>query len=192
MNLRKLDIRKLPFLKEGLVLTLFFAVTTITFNILFYTPSKKEISRLKSNIDQLNTEITGFQAIASSAENEYKRLQASLKISEEKEAMFNLSKDQIPSVKEVSSILNELSSNLSGLTLKSMKTSPIDDNGEYIKLPLVMEFQGGFQALGPYLTAIEKSRRLIGVEHIELIKDNNAGLSIRMELNIYLMKEGGI
>lgn len=192
MNLQDLKIKKFPLLKEGIVLTLFFVVITLVFNILFYSPLKKEIKGLKGDIENLNSNIADYQAVASSAENESKRLQDVVKAYEDMESRLLFSKDQIPSEKEVSNILKELSSSRPGLTLVAIQTSPLESKGEYSRLPLVLQLRGGFQSLGAYLVSIENSRRLIGVENINLVKEDNAGLSIRMELSAYLMKEGAV
>lgn len=192
MNLQDLKIKKFPLLKEGVVLTLFFAVITLVFNILFYSPLKKEIKGLKGDIENLNSNIAGYQAVASSAENESKRLQDVVKAYEDMESRLLFSKEQIPSEKEVSNILMELSSPRSGMTLVNIQTSPLEDKGEYSRLPLVLQLRGGFKSLGTYLVSLENSRRLIGVENINLVKEDKAGLSIRLELSAYLMKEGAV
>ncbi|MBM2837795.1 MAG: pilO [Deltaproteobacteria bacterium] len=192
MNLRDLKIKKFPLLKEGIVLTLFFAVITLVFNIWFYSPSKKEIKGLKGDIEKLNRNMTDYQAVASSAENESKRLQDVVKAYEEMESRLLFSKEQIPSEKEVSNILMELSSARPGLTLVTIQASPLEDKGEYSRLPLVLQLRGGFQSLGTYLASLENSRRMIGVENINVLKEEKAGVSIRMELNVFLMKEGAV
>lgn len=192
MTLQDLNIKKFPLLKEGIVLTLFFAMITLVFNIWFYSPSKKEIKGLKVDIEKLNSNIADYQAFASSAENESKRLKEVVKAYEDMESRLLFSKEQIPSEKEVSNILMELSSPRPGLTLVNIQTSPLEDKGGYSRLPLVLQLRGGFQSLGTYLASLENSRRLIGVENINLVKDDNAGLSIRMELSAYLMKEGAV
>lgn len=194
MNLRDLKIKKFPFLKEGIVLTLSFAMITLVFNIWFYSPSKKEIKGLKGDIEKLDGNIADYKAVASSAENESKRLQDVVKAYEEMESRLLFSKEQIPSEKEVSNILMELSSPRPGLTLVSVQTSPLEDKGEYSRLPLVLQLRGGFQSLGTYLASLENSRRLIGVENINVVKDKEekTGLSIRMELSAYLTKEGAV
>lgn len=192
MNLRDLKIKKVPLLKEGIVLTLFFAVITLVFNIWFYSPSKKEIKGLKVDIEKLNSNIADYKAFASTAENESKRLKDVIKAYEDMESRLLFSKEQIPSEKEVSNILMELSSPRSGITLVNIQTSPLEDKGGYSRLPLVLQLRGGFQALGTYLLSLENSRRLIGVENINLVKEDKAGLSIRLELSAYLMKEGAV
>ena len=192
MNLRDLKIKKFPLLKEGIVLTLFFAVITLVFNIWFYSPSKKEIKGLKGDIEKLNRNMTDYQAVASSAENESKRLKDVVKAYEEMESRLLFSKEQIPSEKEVSNILMELSSARPGLTLVTIQASPLEDKGEYSRLPLVLQLRGGFQSLGTYLASLENSRRMIGVENINVLKEEKAGVSIRMELNVFLMKEGAV
>lgn len=192
MNLRDLKIKKFPLLKEGIVLTLFFAMITLVFNIWFYSPSKKEIKGLKVDVEKLNSNIADYKAFASSAENESKRLKDVVKAYEDMESRLLFSKEQIPSEKEVSNILMELSSPRSGMTLVNIQTSPLEDKGEYSRLPLVLQLRGGFQSLGTYLVSLENSRRLIGVENINLVKEDEAGLSIRLELSAYLMKEGAV
>ena len=192
MNLRDLKIKKFPLLKEGIVLTLFFAMLTFVFNIWFYSPSKKEIKGLKVDIEKLNSNIADYKAFASSAENESKRLQDVVKAYEDMESRLFFSKEQIPSEKEVSNILMELSSPRPGLTLVNIQTSPLEDKGEYSRLPLVLPLRGSFQSLGTFLVSLENSRRLIGVENINLVKEDKAGLSIRLELSVYLMKEGAV
>ena len=117
MNLQDLKIKKFPLLKEGIVLTLFFFMITLVFNIWFYSPSKKEIKGLKVDIERLNSNIADYKAFASSAENESKRLKDVVKAYEDMESRLLFSKEQIPSEKEVSNILKELSSPRPGLTL---------------------------------------------------------------------------
>jgi Tfp pilus assembly protein PilO len=192
MNLGDLKIKKFPLFKEGIVLTLSFAMITFVFNIWSYSPSKKEIKGLKGEIKTLNSNIADYQAVASSAENESKRLQDVVKAYEEMESRLLFSKEKIPSEKEVSNILMELSSPRPGLTLVNIQTSPLEDKGEYSRLPLVLQLRGSFQSLGTYVVSLENSRRLIGVENINLVKEDKAGLSIRIELSAYLMKEGAV
>lgn len=194
MTLLNLNLKKFPLLKEVIVLTLFFASTIFVFNMLFYVPAKREMKGIEAEIGKFNTNIADYQAVASSAENESKRLQDVVKAYEEMEARLLFSKEQIPPEKEVSDILKELSSPHPGLTLVSVQTSPLEDKGEYAKLPLALQFRGDFPSLGAYLASLENSRRLIGVENINLVKDKEekAGLSIKMELNVFLMKEGAV
>ena len=192
MNLRDLKIEKFPLVKEGIVLALLFAMITLVFNVWFYSPSKKEIKGLKEDIEKLNSNIADYKAFASSAENESKRLKDVVKAYEDMESRLLFSKEQIPSEKEVSNVLMELSSPRPGMTLVSIQTSPLEDKGGYSRLPLVLQLRGGFQSLGTYLVSLENSRRLIGVENINLVKDDKAGLSIRLELSAYLMKEGAV
>ena len=192
MNLRDLKLQKLPLLKEGIFLIVLFVSVTFIFNFLFSAPVKRMIKGLKSDMDSLDGNRANYLAAAAALGKETERLQELTKSYEEMESSLLQSKEQILPVKEVPNILKDLSSPRPGLTIISVHTSPFEDKGEYLRLPLVLSIRADFRSFGAYIASIEHSRRLIGVENINLVKDDKAGLSIRLELSAYLMKEGAV
>lgn len=192
MNLRDLKLPKFALLKEGVVLILLFVSITFIFNFFFNAPVKRMIKELKADMASLDGNRANSLAIAAALGKETERLQELTKSYEEMESSLLLSKDQILPVKEVPNILKELSSPRPGVTIISVHTSPIEDKGEYLRLPLVLQVKGDFRSFGAYIDSIEHSRRFIGVENINMVKEEKGGLSIRLELSAYMMKEGAV
>lgn len=192
MNLRDLKLPKFTLLKEGVVLVLLFVSITFIFNFLFNAPVKRMIKELKADMESLDVNKSNYMAAAAALGKETERLKELTKSYEEMESSLLLSKDQILPAKEVPNILKEISSPRPGVTLVSVHAAALEDKGEYLRLPLVLSMRGDFRSLGAYIDSIEHSRRLIGVENINMFKDEKGGLSIRLELSAYLMKEGAV
>lgn len=192
MNLRDLKLPKFALLKEGIVFVLLFVLIVFIYNLFFNAPVKRMIKELKADMASLEGNRANYLAISAALGKETERLQELTKSYEEMESSLLLSKEQILPAKEIPNILKELSSPRPGLTIVSVHTSPVEDKGEYLRLPLVLSLRGDFRSFGAYIDSLENSRRLVGVENINMVKDEKGGLTIRLELSAYLMKEGAV
>jgi len=192
MTFLHLNWKRFHLVKEGIGLFLIFSAITIAFDAGYYLPSKREINGLKGEVEKLEGRVAGYQAAQAASGKDYKRLQELLRTYEGMEVSLLLGKEQIPPAKEVSNVLKEISSPRPGLTLLSLQASPVEDKGECLRLPLVLQFRGTFPSFGAYIVSLENSGRLISVENIKLVKENSAGLLIRMDISTYLMKDGAV
>lgn len=192
MNLRDLKFQKFPLLKEGIVLIVLFVSITFIYNSLFNAPVKRIVKELKTDMESLEVNRASYLAAAAALGKETERLQEVTRSYEEMESSLLYSKEGIPPAKDVSKILKELSSPRPGVTIISVHTSPIEDKGEYLRLPLVLSIRGDFQSMGAYIDSLEHSRRLIGVENINMVKEEKGDLLIKLELSAFLMKEGAV
>lgn len=192
MNLRDLKLRKLHLLTEGVVLVVIFVSLTFIYNLLFNAPVKRMIKELNAEMGSLDVNRSNYLAAAEALSKETERLNEVTRSYEEMVSSLQLSKENILPAREGSNILRELYSPRPGMTIISVHTSPFEDKGEYLRLPLVLSVKGNFQSLGGYIDSLENSRRLIGIESISMAKEEKGGLTIRLELSAYLMKEGAV
>lgn len=192
MTLFNLRPKGFPLFRDVIISFVVFILLGFLFYRQLYLPGAVNTKGLKGDIEKLNSDIAGFQATAAASENELKRLQDIIKAYADIQERFLFSKEQLLPEKAVSSIVKEVSSTPPGVTLISAQVSPLEDKGEYLRLPMVLRVRGDFISFGNYVVNLENSRRLISIENISMAKEANTGLSIRLEVSAYLMKEKAI
>ena len=189
MTLLKSKIFSSPLFKERFSLLVLFLAICFVYYGWFYKPVVGEVVAVKTEVDSLKGEAAKYRAAASDAARDAKRLEEMTAAYEGMKERLLFIKERLPSVKEVSGILREVSSPFPGVTFISVQPSAVEDKGTHMRLPISLQIRGDFPSLGRYISSIEDSRRLIGIENITIGKDAKTGLMIRLELSVYLMPE---
>ena len=57
---------------------------------------------------------------------------------------------------------------------------------------MTLQIRGDFPSFGQYLSSLDASKRLIGVESINMVREAQDGVLIKAELNVFLLKEGAL
>lgn len=190
MNFIKSVSRLALFARELIALITVLSFIGLLYYAVIYHPASNKIRTLRTGLETLDSEVLRLQSFMKLSENEMTRFQDLSKTLSETETRLFLIREQMPASGEAPKILKELSSPGFGLELTSVQTSSLEDKGEYIVMPVTLQMRGRFASIGRYLEGLEKSQKLISIENISITKDSETGLSLKLELNAYLMKDG--
>lgn len=181
-----------PLFKERGCLLIFFLTTGFAFYFLGYAPLVKKSVAIEAEVDKLRKEAADYQLVVSSAEKDVKRLEEIMAAYKVMEEGLLFVKERLPSVREVSAILREVSGRHAGITFLSIQPLSVEDKGLYMRYPVTLQIRGDFPSFGQYLSSLDASKRLIGVENINMVREAQDGVLIKAELNVYLLKEGAL
>lgn len=173
--------------KEWLFLFFLFLISGFTYYALVYTPVGRQIKGIRAENERLGGEAAGYRNLVSNAKKEAGRLEEVVTAYEGVKEKLLLIKERLPSTDEVSGILKEVVSHQPGITFISVQSSAIEAKGSYLRLPLSLQLRGDFPSFGGFLSRLEGSRRLVGVENISIVRDGKPGLLIKLELSVYLI-----
>lgn len=182
------SLNRFKLLNEFLVFLAVWAATGGVFYLWLYAPSASAIRNIRSDMERLAT----VQASAGDYEREIKRLQYLNSEYEKMKTIYAFPEGQLRPEKEVSDILRELSLSHSGVTLLSVQTSPLEDKKDYLRLPMALHLRGDFPSIGAYLASLEGSKRILNVENVSMVKEEKNKLSVRLDISVYLIKEGPV
>lgn len=143
---------------------------------LIITGSQKEIAAIKD-------EIQGSHRLKKSVED------ASLNLNRLEARLKNIG-ERLPSDKNVSSLIAEISGNDSGtgVHVLGIKPLPHEDKNGLTRLPFLVTVEGRFTGIGDYLERIENMRRIMIVDNfmMEPKGDNPQVLSAQVYLSAYI------
>ncbi|MBI3753899.1 MAG: type 4a pilus biogenesis protein PilO [Deltaproteobacteria bacterium] len=156
-----------------------------------YLKNAAEIQRLDSQAQTIAADINKVSAEAQATQQTAQRLKDAMGRLKEMEEKFMITQSKLPSERQLSSILKGLVGGEAkrGIKFTSLKPLPLEQKGEYFKLPFQITMQGRFQAFGEYLERIEDMPRIITVENFRLdAKEESLPLlSIQLFMNTYVL-----
>ncbi|MFC1560026.1 type 4a pilus biogenesis protein PilO [Candidatus Margulisiibacteriota bacterium] len=152
-----------------------------------YSPKMREIKRLKSDLRIANQEIrliTGKDIDAKKIAETKGMLQAELE---------ELSK-KIPGEKEapylINSFINEVGKGLS-IDFKLIKPGGIVAEGQYRKIPIIVEFESSYSSFHKYLQQLKQLPATVRVDKLDLYRSGKYDkVSIKMDLSAFVMPGG--
>ncbi len=190
---RDLDIYRLKVSKGELIALLGLFVFSVVFYRFGYLRNVREISALDGRIEGARAELGKTEAEARASVNlEKTAAEASVSLKVLEERLKNL-KDRLPSDKQVSKLLTEISdSRVAGIRIISIKPLPPEERGGLSRLPFQITMEARFIPFGDYLERVEKMPRLMIVDNfmVEPKDDTSAVLRAQVYLSAYIMNYG--
>lgn len=138
--------------------------------------SQRELTAMKEEIQGANT----LKKLVEDSSLSLKRLEARLKDI----------KERIPSSRNVSGVIAEISGvdAKSGVRVLGIKPLPPEDRDGLTRLPFLVTVEGRFASIGDYMDRIEKMHRLMIIDNflIEPKAENSQVLSAQVYLSAYV------
>lgn len=178
--------------KERACLIILFLVTWFVFYIWFFSPLSKRVGAVEAEVKRLKEDEAGYQMVASSTERDARKLEEIMETYRAMEEGLLFVKERLPSVRDISAILKEVSGQHPGIAFISIQPLSVEDKGMYLRFPVAIQMRGDFPSFGRYISSLDGSRRLIGIENISMIREAQDGILMKAELNVYLLKEGAL
>lgn len=152
-------------------------------NIEVMKKSDAGINAQRSEITRIRAEIRAGEAMKASfaqAEADLARVEEGLRVLNER----------LPSDRQISRILSEITVNGSGKDVRilSIKPMPPEEKEGLIRIPLQINAEGGFTATGDYIERIENLPRIITVDNFMIeSKEGSAVISSRVFMSAYVL-----
>jgi Tfp pilus assembly protein PilO len=178
--------------KERASLIIILLVTWFLFYIWLFSPLSKRVDAVKAEVQRLKEDEARYQMVASSTEREARKLEEIMETYRAMEEGLLFVKERLPSVRDISAILREVSGQHPGVTFISIQPLSIEDKGMYLRFPVAIQMRGDFPSLGRYISSIDLSNRLIGIENINMVREGQDGILMKADLSVYLLKEGAL
>jgi type IV pilus assembly protein PilO len=169
-------IVKLPPAKKALVLLLVVFAIVALYVYLAYLPQREEISRLRSQRDQLLKELNESRAVAKNLDK-FKKEVAQL------QAQLNQALAQLPNQREIPELLKNISKLGKGSNLEFLRFRPAPERPQkfYAEVPLELVFLGTYHETGVFFDRISKLSRIINVENFKMAPSQKSGLSTLLQ-----------
>jgi type IV pilus assembly protein PilO len=164
------SILKLSTSKKLLILVVILCVITGAYFYSMFTPQKRELDAMKSELSKLVEELEKSKAIARDLEK-YKAQVEQMN----KELAVALT--QLPTEKEIPEILKSISSlgKESQLEFTLFRPKPEDPQQYYAKVPIELSIVGSYHNTGTFFDRISKQPRIINVVDFNMAKLNMKG-----------------
>jgi len=157
-----------------------------------YFPSHKEVKRLTTEYKDVVKEISGLYDFIGGQENLKENI---IRIRRE----LALLEDAFPSEKDVSNIIKQLNEEARRfkVNVRSLKPKNLliykDNEGKELKvadcfckcMPLTLNVEGGYQALGEFLRSLEVNRNpMIIIKEVDIEKDEKRAPRLKAEIDL--------
>jgi type IV pilus assembly protein PilO len=164
------SILKLSTSKKLLILVVVLCVITGAYFYSMFTPQKRELDAMKSELSKLVEELEKSRAIARDLEK-YKAQVEQMN----KELAVALT--QLPTEKEIPEILKSISSlgKESQLEFTLFRPKPEDPQQYYAKVPIELSIVGSYHNTGTFFDRVSKQPRIINVVDFNMSKLNIKG-----------------
>jgi type IV pilus assembly protein PilO len=164
------SILKLSTSKKILVLVVILCVITGVYFYSMFTPQKRELDAMKTELSKLVEELEKSKAIARDLEK-YKAQVEQMN----KELAVALT--QLPTEKEIPEILKSISSlgKESQLEFTLFRPKPEDPQQYYAKVPIELSIVGSYHNTGTFFDKVSKQPRIINVVDFNMTKLNMKG-----------------
>jgi len=106
------------------------------------------------------------------------------------EERFMVTQSKLPSDKHLASLLKGLVDNdiKRGIKFTSLKPLPLEDKGEYFRLPFQITMQARFRPFGEYMERIEEMPRIVTVDNFRIdAEEEQSSLTIKLFMNTYVL-----
>ena len=164
------SILKLSTSKKLLILVVILCVITGAYFYSMFTPQKRELDAMKSELSKLVEELEKSKAIARDLEK-YKAQVEQMN----KELAVALT--QLPTEKEIPEILKSISSlgKESQLEFTLFRPKPEDPQQYYAKVPIELSIVGSYHNTGTFFDRVSKQPRIINVVDFNMARLNMKG-----------------
>jgi Tfp pilus assembly protein PilO len=166
------------------------ALILISFTFLFYQSIYlKNSSAIKFTADRadgLRAEISSIGAEIKASGMLRKRLEEATVNLRKIEVRFEEMKERLPSEKHLSEILEELTLYESSKRVRflSVKPLPLEDKGEFTRVPFQITMESEFIPFGNYLEGLENLQRVMVVDNFRI--ETKAGAEPFLTAQLYL------
>lgn len=178
--------------KERACLLIIFLLTWFVFYVWLYSPLSKRVGAIETEVRGLSGDAAKYQMVASSTEKDARKLEEIMETYRAMEEGLLFVKERLPSVRDISAILKEVSGQHPGVTFISIQPLSIEDKGMYLRFPVAIQMRGDFPSFGRYISSLDVSKRLIGIENISMVREGQDGILMKADLSVYLLKEGAL
>ena len=154
-------------------------VGAIFFYNSIYKGAQKELADLSTQIEVKEAEIVTVQAKNKSIVGLRRSVKDSTEKLERKKARLESLKERLPSTKQISQLLAELSGEGRGDRIKiiSIKPMAIEEKGELLRLPFQVTLESGFYSFGNYMERLENLERVMVIENFKLESSDGAAVT---------------
>lgn len=189
--LSRFEINKINNYRRELLGLAIIIAATFLFYQQIYSKNAAEIKKLDSMEKEMIAEVNRISEEVKETQKSAERLKDAMERLGELESKFMTTKSRLPSDKQLSFILKDVVDEDAKKDIKftTVKPLPIEDKGEYFRLPFQMAMQTKFYSFGKYLEKIEDMPRIINVENfrIDAKEENQPLLSIQLFMSTYVL-----
>ena len=165
-------IYKLPKSKKVTILVVLICVVIGLYVYAFFIPQQKELSGLKTELNNLTRELSESKAIAKDLEKFKKQV-------EELNIELTNALTQLPNEKEIPEILRNISAlgKESRLNFTLFRPKPEEPQQFYARVPIELVFLGDYHSTGIFFDKVSKLPRIINVVNFNMVrtKDQSKG-----------------
>ena len=165
-------IYKLPKSKKVTILVVLICVVIGLYVYAFFIPQQKELSGLKTELNNLTRELSESKAIAKDLEKFKKQV-------EELNIELTNALTQLPNEKEIPEILRNISAlgKESRLNFTLFRPKPEEPQQFYARVPIELVFLGDYHSTGVFFDKVSKLPRIINVVNFNMVrtKDQSKG-----------------
>ena len=135
-----------------------------------YLPKQRQISVLKADLAQVNSEVTIFQT-------KVKKLDQLLAENERLKKLLNQQRQQLPEEHEVASLLKQVTDlgAQAGLVFKLWRPGGVTPaaSGLYQELPVQVEVTGSYHQVGIFFEQVASLDRIVNISNVKIDRDPN-------------------
>jgi type IV pilus assembly protein PilO len=164
------SILKLSTSRKILILVVILCVITGVYFYSMFTPQKKELDAMKTELSKLVEELEKSKAIARDLEKYKAQV-------EQMNKELSVALTQLPTQKEIPEILKSISSlgKESQLEFTVFRPKPEDPQQYYAKVPIELGIVGSYHNTGTFFDRVSKQPRIINVVDFNMTKLNMKG-----------------
>jgi Tfp pilus assembly protein PilO len=166
------------------------ALILVSFTFLFYesiySKNGREIELMGERANGLRAEIEGIKAEINASDALKKRLgEATLNMGLLEASLEDMT-GRLPSERHLSELLSELTryESTGGSKFLSVKPLPLEDKGEFTRVPFHLTMESRFIPFGDYLEQLENLQRVMVVDNFRI--DTKGGGSLLLKAQLYL------
>src|SRR3989304_3098871 len=189
--LSRFEINKINNYRRELLGLAIIIAATFLFYQQIYSKNAAEIKKLDSMEKEMIAEVNRVSEEVKEKQKSAERLKDAMERLGELESKFMITKSRLPSDKQLSFILKDVVDEDAKKDIKftTVKPLPIEDKGEYFRLPFQMAMKTKFYSFGKYLERKEEIPRIINLENfrIDAKEENQPLLSIQLFMSTYVL-----
>lgn len=187
----RLEIGRIKGYRETIIALLLAAAIAFFFYQYIYLKNAADVTRLDSQAQGIITDIDRISAEIRETQKVAQRLKDAMERLKNMEDRFMLTQSKLPSDRQLSSILKGLVGDdlKKGVKFISLRPLPLEQKGEYFRLPFQTTLQARFQPFGEYLEMIEEMPRIVTIENFRLDakEEGKPLLSIQLFMSAYVL-----
>ena len=168
---------------------LLFGVVLLSLSLFYYMSFYSDNLKLIQNLDRENAHFKKEIAVLVQEEQLSKRQEESLKTKNEEykrlQQKFILTRSRLPSEKQLSSILKEITNEKAGenINFVNIRPFPLEDKEEYLKFPFQVDLEAPFFNIVGYVKRLENLERIINISNFRIDSEEKTLPVIKVQLH---------